>query len=565
MDTLHIGRLATRYRVPARAPSQMRERLDAVRADVLDAALDAALARAGVRVEEDVCVRRVHAAVRLAARRGDADLGADWSAALVQALLDAMQGESDVVRYGSRMQAWIDCAQGIARGDLRRAWAWRRLGLVALSDDAGPSVAAATLVHGLEWVPEVIVPVLVALVRAAILPALAARLDAADWKQLAAAALVVHRAPRSLLRPMHSQAAAGEAAVALLAASPLRTLALCTGEDSALPVAVLVALAADPAFARRGGEAAHAMVAAIASALAAQARGSVEGRAADAPAAAADVRRSPARAPLQDATHADVPAGAGEHVPSCVPVAVTAATAGAAATGTEDGAAADDGTPTRVGEGGVDARPPKREVDASPVPREAVDAGREADATGAARSDDVREADLSSAPGERLFAATDWGGLLLLLNVLDAAGVPDAAADRLAVRPLRWTLHQLALALVPIDPDDAAALAFCGLAPDVAASSVDADTANAAELAVIRDLAQAVTTRLREALAADDADDAAMLRRVCRRPATIAFDPGWIEVRFPLAALATDVRRCGLDLHPDWLPWLGAVVRIVYE
>jgi hypothetical protein len=26
-----------------------------------------------------------------------------------------------------------------------------------------------------------------------------------------------------------------------------------------------------------------------------------------------------------------------------------------------------------------------------------------------------------------------------------------------------------------------------------------------------------------------------------------------------------EVRRAGLDLDPGWIPWLGAVVRFVYE
>ena len=39
---------------------------------------------------------------------------------------------------------------------------------------------------------------------------------------------------------------------------------------------------------------------------------------------------------------------------------------------------------------------------------------------------------------------------------------------------------------------------------------------------------------------------------------------GSIEVRFPLSAVDTRVRRAGLDLDPDFVPWLGCVVRFSY-
>jgi hypothetical protein len=112
---------------------------------------------------------------------------------------------------------------------------------------------------------------------------------------------------------------------------------------------------------------------------------------------------------------------------------------------------------------------------------------------------------------------------------------------------------------------DAAALAFAGLAPDAAAPSEDEPPPTPAEQEAIAELGERVTTGLRGALGAADAPRMALLVRVCRRPAEIVADPGWIEVRFPLSQVDTALRRAGLDLHPDWLPWLGAVVRFVYE
>jgi hypothetical protein len=59
--------------------------------------------------------------------------------------------------------------------------------------------------------------------------------------------------------------------------------------------------------------------------------------------------------------------------------------------------------------------------------------------------------------------------------------------------------------------------------------------------------------------------DAATLREVCRRDAVVDADPGWIELRMRADQVRLDIRRAGLDLDPGWVPWLGVVVRYVYE
>jgi hypothetical protein len=51
---------------------------------------------------------------------------------------------------------------------------------------------------------------------------------------------------------------------------------------------------------------------------------------------------------------------------------------------------------------------------------------------------------------------------------------------------------------------------------------------------------------------------------VCSRPAQIVAEPGWIEARFSLDDVSLDIRRAGLDLDPQWVPWLGIVLRFVY-
>jgi hypothetical protein len=154
---------------------------------------------------------------------------------------------------------------------------------------------------------------------------------------------------------------------------------------------------------------------------------------------------------------------------------------------------------------------------------------------------------------------------MLLLNVLEPAGVLGPGGLPSLGRTLRWCLHRLALALAPVGADDPAALAFAGLSPAAPPPSLDAPPPSAAEDELTTVLRGRVAARLRRALDAGDESPDAVLARICHRPALIVADPGWIEVHYPLAVVSTEVRRAGLDLDPDWLPWLGVVVKLRYQ
>ena len=52
---------------------------------------------------------------------------------------------------------------------------------------------------------------------------------------------------------------------------------------------------------------------------------------------------------------------------------------------------------------------------------------------------------------------------------------------------------------------------------------------------------------------------------ICQRSGRLRFEAGWIELHLPLDSVDTRIRRLGLDLDPGWLPWLGCVVRIIYD
>jgi hypothetical protein len=162
--------------------------------------------------------------------------------------------------------------------------------------------------------------------------------------------------------------------------------------------------------------------------------------------------------------------------------------------------------------------------------------------------------------GEPVVHRTAAAGLLFVVHLVEALGLADELATTLEDRLLRWTLHRLGMMLAGVEPDDPAALAFAGLGPDTAPPSRDGPPPTADEEAALARAAERVAAALDDALEADDA-----LARVCARDGEVRADPGWIELRLALDAVDLDVRRAGLDLDPGFIPWLGTVIRFVYD
>jgi hypothetical protein len=105
------------------------------------------------------------------------------------------------------------------------------------------------------------------------------------------------------------------------------------------------------------------------------------------------------------------------------------------------------------------------------------------------------------------------------------------------------------------------------LPPDAAPPDKSEEGATELDERVLEDFALEVSTDLRARL---DPECLHLLPEplvdfVCVRPAEIVADPGWIEVRLPLDSVSTELRRAALDLDPGYLPWLGLVVKFVYE
>jgi hypothetical protein len=181
--------------------------------------------------------------------------------------------------------------------------------------------------------------------------------------------------------------------------------------------------------------------------------------------------------------------------------------------------------------------------------------------------DDAPVADEGARISPRIEGLTEFGGLLFLLRILDQLQIPDRvlALEQTVARGFAWFLHRIALTLQPVESGDPAALAFCGLAPDAESPLHGQPLPSPEEQEQI----EAFATKIRNALSAVMPEPARppemLMQFVCRRSAVIVADPGWIEVRLPLRDVSTEIRRAGLDLDLNYVPWLGTVVRFVYE
>jgi hypothetical protein len=152
---------------------------------------------------------------------------------------------------------------------------------------------------------------------------------------------------------------------------------------------------------------------------------------------------------------------------------------------------------------------------------------------------------------------TAWGGALFWLGRLNADLLLDwqAGQDDLPLTSLLRTLGEG----LGIPEDDPALLAFCG--GDLAPALPEGPRFDAARLGIDAQLARwsAWLDAQAPALAPP------RLEAVCRRAGELRLEPGWIELHLPLDSVDTSVRRLGLDLDPGWLPWLGCVLRIIYD
>ena len=529
-QSVQIRRLTAYYRL-RRSQTEEKSRLDSVLRDVVSDALEIALERAGVRSSEVICIRKVRVPVRLRLSRGDFGLATEWARLLAEGILLASMEPPATVRYGSRRLALIEMSLDIARGRFHYVWAWRQIGLWQGGEDyTNLADAVKELVAALCREPEAAVPVLATLGARGLLRPLAKHLEKA-WPVIAAAVLNaagvsfnVHRLGTQL---------------------PEREFEFGRGfEAGPRPQSNLASQAGDRA--RTICE-----------------RSSILRALRDTNLAEPDAKFAALLALLE-----------------CEPSLVQASTAQLVETvqfvvEMEFGPRAQRRNSSQQqsarsvqrnrGLGASSQLQPRD--DSPPMSRAPLTSTQSATPTS---SSPISTADVTPAQSEqpalRTEGSTRFGGLLYLLHIVDELRIPERAlaTPDIAARGLEWFLHRLATTLQPMASDDPAALAFCGQGPTSAHPSRQQPQPSTEEQGLIHAFTAEVQGALSELLPESGVTEK-LMQFVCRRPALIVADPGWIEVRFSLQDIALEIRRVGLDIDPDYLPWLGVVVRFVYE
>ena len=541
MTTLEIERMSVSVQLAPGDPEDHRDRLHAVDR-LLRRLTDEALARrlraAGLPDDGEWCVRRVATTLVYDDDAPAASLEEEWADAVLAALAASLDhplgdptagpegwtGAENLLHYRHRDDAVLDLVRSLAGGRHERRWAWQQLEIL-------PTTAADDRQIVLELLarhPHLALAAVLAVVAVRGTAGLHRLLGVAGWETVAALAAAasgvdLRRLPAT--EPVKGGEGPGSARAAH-ASALLRALSgsgLRPDQRTSRAWAVLAMLDADPLALRTGDG--WQRVASWTTALC---------PATDS--AALPPQAPPARSPTACAP----PPGAGSAQPEA---AATPAGAEVALAGQAARSHADQHT----------------SVPDLPASDESAPSDRDSSAPEFAEG--------TPAPAEQ---RTAWGGLLFLLGSAERAGMPGLLEDpRLAHRDTRWLLHRLAGLLVPLAPEDPAALGLAGLGPTAPPPAGPEPTDEVlAALADVRDAWSRVT---RELLALHDAspyaglDDRAAVERVAARRAVLVGEPGWLDVVLSLDDVDVDVRVAGLDLDPGWVPWLGTVVRFRYE
>jgi len=530
MPEVRIRRLETNYRLPHSARAE-RRRLDDLRTAVLDQAFRLAIEKAGLSDDAELCIRDLLTTVSLRLQVPDRALVSHWSAVMAEEILHAISNGSTsrAVVYQSRRHALADLAISVARSDFRRVWAWRQLGLWQSKIAASENQRVSELVGALCSERRMIVPTLRVLAEAGWLSHIAERLTERHWETLASTVLSEAGADSLFSQ---SEAGADRLLGELASMAPNRVL---READRIINRSSLVrALAASRVLSE----------------------------------ASVLVRRSISALAIAEVEPALLRT---ETAAAVIEIMVDVCTESLPATAhSANREAPCNSTATSFSRKEITF--PRVESEATTYAADGADVSADYPRKKSLLSNSLAEADEKSQPIDlRERAFTRWGGLLFLLAVFEDLNLVEVILEHpvLRERPFTWVLHQLAQTIAPVSPNDPAALAFAGLSPDIRFKpqifADESDPPSSAEICGLRELAASMIDHLSSFLVFDDEPPASLVDFVCRRRAEIVADPGWIEVRFSLDEVSTEIRRAGLDLDPGYMSWLGIVMRFVYE
>lgn len=593
MTELYIGTLSARSLDPggpendvdtsARAAAELRGRIPHMLEHLSGHRLEEAFSAIGV-PDGEWCLRRLDVMLSLDPERPGPALETQWAQLVVNELLQRLHqplgsGPADVLHFPRRTDALNDLVQSLAAGRADHAWAWHQLGLLGTDDPDPAGAPASALMAALRRWPEQALPAVAAYGATFGAAPLHRLLGEVGWQELAALAARAADAPGVGTSSSAAGAAAGSdqagpgpivrtdetGGYVAATSSSGRDPRAAASAGSAVGIIRQSRLAA--AFRHSGIRPNGTTAAAWAVVVLAEADpGSLRGPGAQQvlQALAATFMPAPATADSPDRSS---PPAAGRNNRQAPEHGAVAAPASA-----EQGITGPDTVrllPKEAAAPAMDASPPY--VAATPsqlTRRHLAPAARQPSSPESSRALPEAAAlgrdDSPDGPGPQGFA-TLWAGLPFLLATAVDTGMPDVlfTDSALSGRPLRWVLHRIGQLLVPAAPDDPAVLAFTGLIPG--AKPPQGDQPNAGELAAlgVQSGNWARTTAVR--LGRPHHDPYEVVADVAFRRGTVLAQPGWIEVHLDLADVDMDIRRAGLDLDPGWVPWLGVVVRYVYE
>jgi hypothetical protein len=581
MTALSIGRLT------ATLPEPADERGLATRAEGMLAVAT------GRRLEESLAarplppghwfLRRLALQLPLDPRRAGPGTERQWADAIAAALYKAIDA-GQAVHYDSECDALADLMASAAVGNLGNEWAWREFGLVepGISGHPGRAVLAA-----LGRRPEFALPAVSAAVGRSGTAAVHRLLGQSGWLELARLIYQAYSgrpAPAWLVHPGAAMgrdvAGGGPLGQSLQDAPPapgiaVRIRRLADGElarrfqqvrirpdtGTALAWAVLAAATTDQGLLMHSAAepALRHLAATFLPGGAAPAGPSNRAGRAAAPAP------GPAAGPSEPGTvttDAAGPAQAAPAAPGAARAAPEATGAGRAAAAAEPGPAGDAAPAAARGAAG-DAG---ATADTAPGESRSSKAGQAPRGTGGrspAGDDPAPEPDRD---GARRGWPSAWAGVLHLYRTAAEADIPAAllADEALAARPLAWVLHAIGRQLVPAAPGDPALLAFAGLLPTDEPPSRAWQPADQPELDSIAGHAHRWLAVTAQRLFHDGTATEETVERLLHRQGTLFAERGWIDVEMPMSEVDIDIRRAGLDIDPDWIGWLGSVVKFRY-
>jgi len=528
---LHIHQFNTRYRLSSKTRDS-HSRLDRVLREVMDHALEEAIDELGIAGNEELCIRELFSLVHIPLQQSDSQMVMQLSRALALAIQDSVTraDSQQVVRFASRLHALVDFTSGVAYNRLQRAWAWRQLGFIDDKTTLTLQTATQQLVDTLQAEPELMMPLFTNIARDDRLLALFKRLQTEQWLRLSqalAGTLISHAVPlptqlvdrqkptQNQFQMAESQLQKSRIAQTLLT-SPQSFL------QADVPLAALMVLIAAEldcaVFSRPQNW--------LTEWLALLGRTVVNAQPALTVLAGDWLPELPSKSELNQPQEnhglADDPV-----VSQDQPQLNKSATAGQHTNGTDEI------------EHGV------------------------SDEINIATHDEL----LSKVPewNQPELINTQWGGMFLLYGLMDQLALPQQMMNDnvLTERSFGWLLYHFARMLLS-QQDDASCLLFAGAIPGEPLLWEDENEPGEQEQEALHYHLKSLTDCLFERLEWQG-ESSEMLEWLCYRPAGLRIESGWLSVTFSLDAVDTRIRRAMLDLNPDYLPWLGRVVEIVYE